>query len=704
MSTNGAFKNKNISALLHRSCGVIFVLTLLSLLLIAAVVFYVLNVGKHVQERVVTQNAADTAVIAGTTEITRTFNTIAMNNVQCVRNLALINILDSVPQALDYTITSFHERKDGDLTALHHVLEYQYYKCGPNIPWYKNLLKRALEGHPGSTSVVLPKLHELNEQICHDLYRHQGLTNYNHPKKDRHGDIWESIYAMSQQNQTLLETLNERMQIAASEAAGVNMPAKTYLGGLILPAELPVPIMKGHFSDFERPLKRGLLPGNDYTDFIRNDDVRTGLGDIDDPASNRGPWDTLFGWRDIDRKNTKDEIITTGIAQPPRRKQYYKGASDGSKYNTYGPQEWMIRKLFDGYDMNSPGALHPFDERVRDFSSYKLDYLFSGSPQPKIRFMYKPNWEVDLVRDDVRMRDHNDYTLKKYYKEMSKMKNRWEEGATMYLVCEMKSRFTSNPGLPATQGKTWNYVKRNKKPYPYVGYVDKYYPNRTNGPEYINDTYIRSQNYLNDYVYRIKAKYLTDPNNFEHGGDSEIGLQPRITGRNPDGTYTYAPQTVFWEIYYVFIARDFHDIPEGVKPITNPHNGFEMNLASSPAPYDFVHHYMTPNSTEAKRRLQFLSVAYQDDYAEFWPERFDKNRLTPKMVSISQARIFNNHSWDLWTQMWHTQLEPISDYAVWMDELGDRNISQIQTLDHGTMSELSYYLKSVKNMAKYGRH
>ncbi|QQE13115.1 hypothetical protein JD969_06540 [Planctomycetota bacterium] len=682
----------------HRYHGAIFILTLLSLLLIAAVVFYVLNVGKHIQGRVVTQNAADAAVMAGASEVARTFNTIAMNNTQIVRNLAAINLIHSIPQAVDYTITSDLEKKDGDLTAVFNALWYQHHSEGPFIPWYRTMLKRTLYGYRGSLTNVYPQIQELERLYIGKRGKINQLTKY---RDHGRGDLWKSIYTMHRQNTALVKSLNERMQLATWECAKTNIRESRESGGILLPVKIRTPIMIGHFDDFERPLKRGMLPGPDYTEFIRNDDLRTGFGHVDHPIENRGPWDTLFGWRELEGEEFDDnEIITASPGKPPRRRKYITSEHIKTAYRTYGPQEWMINKLFGSNDINSPGAYTLFDERIKDFSSYKLDYLFPGDRAPQIRRMYKPNWEIDLVVDNTRMHDINTYSIEQYHQEMKITPPPWAEGASLYLICEIKSRTAFNYGIPGTRGKTWNYIKRYELPYPYLASTR----DRKTGYALIQPETPISYKKINPHVEEYISSYKTDPNNFEHGGDSEINLPPRIVGRFPDGSFQYKSQKVYWLVYRVFLATDFHDLRQGTLPIPNPHEGFDRNLSSSPAPYDFIQGSMPAGNEQTEDRMKFLSVVYQDDRAEIWPDRFDRNRHYPNQVSVAQAKIYNNHSWDLWTQMWHAQLEPVQSYDTWADEYNEGDVLDIVHEDPEVIFELGKYLESVKKMSDYGKH
>ncbi len=88
-----------------RQRGAIMVIALLALVLLACLVFFVFNVGRHVAARVETQNAADSAAMSGASWVARSFNTVAMNNVESARLISLAAVLDAMPQAVRFTLT-----------------------------------------------------------------------------------------------------------------------------------------------------------------------------------------------------------------------------------------------------------------------------------------------------------------------------------------------------------------------------------------------------------------------------------------------------------------------------------------------------------------------------------------------------------------------------------------------------------------------
>src|SRR5690554_1398301 len=82
-----------------RRGGVVIVMTLIAIVLLAGMLFYVMNMGRATTARVTTQHSADAAAAAASGWVARSMNTVAMNNVEIARYIALINVLDSLPLA-----------------------------------------------------------------------------------------------------------------------------------------------------------------------------------------------------------------------------------------------------------------------------------------------------------------------------------------------------------------------------------------------------------------------------------------------------------------------------------------------------------------------------------------------------------------------------------------------------------------------------
>ncbi|MCK4277381.1 MAG: hypothetical protein KAX78_12755, partial [Phycisphaerae bacterium] len=54
-----------------------------------------------------------------------------------------------------------------------------------------------------------------------------------------------------------------------------------------------------------------------------------------------------------------------------------------------------------------------------------------------------------------------------------------------------------------------------------------------------------------------------------------------------------------------------------------------------------------------------------------WGQRFRNPNPTGSMLTVAQAKVFNNTSWDLWTQDWRVRLAPVTKWGYWVQELGD---------------------------------
>jgi putative Flp pilus-assembly TadE/G-like protein len=76
------------------------------------------------------------------------------------------------------------------------------------------------------------------------------------------------------------------------------------------------------------------------------------------------------------------------------------------------------------------------------------------------------------------------------------------------------------------------------------------------------------------------------------------------------------------------------------------------------------------------RPYEYLGVARDDRAPAAWRSRFRSSlrRLTHRSepvwtFAMAQAKVFNNSSWDLWTQDWRTQLAPLENWDLWVDRM-----------------------------------
>ncbi len=70
-----------------------------------------------------------------------------------------------------------------------------------------------------------------------------------------------------------------------------------------------------------------------------------------------------------------------------------------------------------------------------------------------------------------------------------------------------------------------------------------------------------------------------------------------------------------------------------------------------------------------RSNFTYLGVASRDATSAVWPQRFKLTNPLGSVVTVAQAKVFNNLSWGLWTQNWQAQLTPVSKWDQWVDRL-----------------------------------
>ena len=166
---------------------------------------------------------------------------------------------------------------------------------------------------------------------------------------------------------------------------------------------------------------------------------------------------------------------------------------------------------------------------------------------------------------------------------------------------------------------------------------------------------------LNAHVWRDKWEY-------EVNWDASIGI-PRT--QNPDGSFQ--THKVYRFDYFAFAGVN---VNPDVFP-RNPWQGFNKLAADSPAPINLDMNVVAEDNAGGKwEHLKFLAVARQTDRPQAWASRFQGGRPYPNLVAVAQARVFNDHSWDTWTQMWKAELEAVTNrdgspgFADWANAMG----------------------------------
>ncbi len=398
----------------HRR-GVVLIITLLALVFLASLVFYVFNLGHATQSRIETQNAADAAANAGAGWVARSMNTVAMNNVAMTRQLAMVNALDSLPKSVAFTL----EDQQAMLEATRGQLARG---TGPELQVRDDLkmIEQELTGQ-------VQMLEEVDDLFNDSSFDMRAITYYNAPGGER-GQLWQAMIALDELNQATVEVMGPIAQTAAVRAAEVNLYQAKQSDdqaqsrddalsgtGMLVPGLPQIAWKRGSFQDFEPPLLRGMTRQAEDTAFT------------DDWLKYRGPFDTVFGWHYVPPKY--------GKAPPnyPRIQDFGSSWSNGGQrsapiighqpyYLTYGMNSWIITHFdwlnfipngaINANPLGSEGPLHHsgFHRHFRRLANIKLKYLTGDLVTEQV---IDPRW-ITSYTDAQRIKQAEEPKIQEY--------------------------------------------------------------------------------------------------------------------------------------------------------------------------------------------------------------------------------------------------------------------------------------------------
>jgi hypothetical protein len=683
----------------RRERGVVLVIAILGLALIAGLVFYVFNVGRHVQRRVEAQHAADSAAIGGASWVARSLNTVAMNNVEMTRLIATVNVLDASDEALH---PAYHEAD-----KLYHSLERQIpasaddQNAGAAIPDNPRPDDQASVDYDFANEQERRIVRSAMRPVVEDLYKdyqklrplHQRLEGPSEPaayaKDDGNLDIraytfyngpagrgrlWEAFHALGAYSRATMRSLSQLAGLSAREMGQANLDETG--DALLVPWAVDIPWQTGTFNDFRQPVQQGILPV-----------------DVDDPQTRRGPFDVLFGWRVQDKRrgdipedaewvpNDPDNQDSPGGPRDPSGQR--PGDPDGNSggrwvppppiltdgYRVYGPQQFLLSDL--------PRARFYYSDfyEWRDrFANWKLRYLFRGLSPREYRL---PVWVTD-------------------WRKIQQVAGSGRIEETKFFRLEVQSHlkaddpdFLQPPG--SEEPPTWRLTD--------------------GGGDLTNhDSY--SPWMFHDWTERNTPRLPFDnpdprtwqPNlaqwKDQFGGSGNLLMQAAVK-RVGETAWRLRLRTTdpYYKWRYVYFVLAGVDIGEQ-QTVRDPHNFADRSALPGPVMLDRA---QMPNELEKRRRAHFtyLGLAQQSTQSAFWPAAFDANRPYSKAVGLAQASVFNNHSRDLWTQMWQARLEPIEQYPAWVDRLTQQanERGSVPGLDAQASGALQSYLKRTEALA-----
>lgn len=610
-----------------RPRGVVLLITLLALMLIGSLVFYVFNTGQAVQQRVATQNAADAAVISGAAWVARSMNTAAMSNVGMARLIAYVCVLDATDEALQ---PAYAQSK-----ALHDALAAEEAGDGGASGGEGRMLQGQMQAVVADYAHDLVVLQPLKQTFkapqSPSQYASPGghldvrTQTFVHGPGGR-GTLWASIYAMDGLGEAAMTHAGNLARQAAMRLGRADMQADGAV--MCLPGRVAVPWHKGVWEDFKRPVSDGLLPQS-----------------VDDKQMNRGPWDTVFGFRD---QAFKWELVQQGVwhsgghsvasgpggpgglgprehssghwdPRPQRRK-----VADG--YQVFGPMNWMLRNLRYGKLKESP-----FYQWRDLFAQWKLGYAFDGNTEKTFR---KPVWLTDWSGIEAAAKSGGIVSTKMF---VVRVESDVQAGSAEYL----------SPG---------SYTLET------AGKVETF-----SGDWSVNsDPCARDTNDPRAWEKKLELWRRKCPAFKKLGKAEQAQWQAAKYVRLDDRTWRFGSPMVrdgkqVWQyMYYTVLGVD---VGKAVA-VRNPFNFH--GAEARPVPIELDQQALgAANQAGRMRYLNLLAIAQDGGKSAIWGSQFDKRRVYPHGVAIAQAEVFNNHSWDLWTQMWHARLVPVSGFGQW---------------------------------------
>ncbi len=389
-------------------------------------VLFVLNFGQHINHRVACQNAADAAAISAATQLAKSFNTIAADNVGIARELALVVVLDSQPVHIAESLKQAQ--------ALHQAVVGQLSRgAGAGEP-LDAPTQTALAYLRDELAVEANQLSAASDAFAAiDVPKYTQYVDPNATGDPPHGAFWRAARDLARLSDSTLESAPAAAQMNAYDYGRASQADQAFAIP-ILPA---FPVVKAQWGDWHKDpnhlmslLVNGWLPENAF-----EPNVRAALADPE-PYSNdqikalvlhSGPFAKLFelypsingSWRSTDLGAVNGEapaappsIYDAGGWYPP---QYTPPAAshEVTGYRARGPVNWMQEQIwsFWFYGRSGTGALkyslpHQFSQPgprllYRQLESAKLKYMFDpnlmGTGDSQLLNYHVQQWESNFT-------------------------------------------------------------------------------------------------------------------------------------------------------------------------------------------------------------------------------------------------------------------------------------------------------------------
>jgi hypothetical protein len=683
--------------------GQVLVITLLAITLLVGLIFYVYNVGMVVNRRLEMQNAADAVAISGANWMARSMNVVAVNNITQARLLALVAVMDALPVAAEMTIVE-EDRENAGEGTLRGGLEAQLARGVPHSSiergdFLRNGLERILREMQRADETQIQALRALDASFDSDDERQREggypiarATHYRHGGGGSapQGELWRGIFALGNMSEATALSAGELAQANAIRFGRDNNAQLAFM----VPADPHLPAKLGSFDDFgvvlmdrlrvgsyEARLHRSnlvnrLRSSRDVLVAVENLGVRGGaIPDFEYPHR-LGPFARRYRWRHGYHVGGSSDRI--GDSQYNRAGPAGHGGGELAGYVTFGPFDWALRQITHRFGLTGAHGgqadTSRFSHHLRRVATLKLAYMFGLDAPQEIQ--YAQYWITDYNEAKQFNEDNPGQILRtQYYWAAVNSTVSWDSPLWLREGSQFYGNITplDNPPAamwtwPATRvNRWWDIETRRIAPDARLAQRIADRGPVPRGRRFINDRWQVTSELRNirweragDYVWRVKMELGVDQ-------DVRLGLQ-----RQFDAEGNVILHTVYSVGWYVFRGAEVRD----PVLITNPTNWLAGDprprpilLDTSEGDYDPYAYPLDPDQGWRRENYMFLGVARHSDEANAWPQQFRSANPAGHMLTVAQAKLFNNSSWDLWTADWQVQLAPVTGWAEWTDRL-----------------------------------
>jgi len=680
----GSLKNRNNTSRLHHRSGVVLVMTLLSLVLLVGLIFYVYNLSQQVNSRLALQQSADAAAISGSTWMARSMNQVAMNNVAQTKLLASVVVLDSLPLATELGLNDASAWADALNAQCINLPRSSTSAVGVSAREreFLRLGLMTLRDRMVRQRDILDAMHESLKD-----FPMERLTYYAEPGQSGgpYGELWRGAVALTELSQA---TALSSGVLAQNNAVRWGMESDVTLRTAFLtPIRPTMPATLGRFADFGYPLAGR---ENVFSDSAAlRSPWRAGRGGNVNPSQGGsipdmvypyrlGPWARLHRWRDPLYSQMDGEWIPgtrqvrsaddSGPSGPAgRRAQSNQGGGTQWQgveigYRTYGPLEWALRRMDswaqpwtsnNGRAVNGELDVTRFGGGggyMRRLCNDKLRYMFYDSPP---RTIHKPRWiwpaSYDRAHAQASANPGQVHEVTLFVIEIVSSvpqgSQGWLSGGT-YRVNVPASVSPVSPDDP--DHRPYRIDVPNASPWQdaEAGWPD---------PDKWGLTKVGNHIWRDDYYFWTTS-------------DPEIGIQLQ---RDALGEPIY--QKVYVRSFYVWGGIDVGSSEE----VGNPCNWSDDAVLPAPLllvanPFDEEGDYnpttLDPDVGYRRRYFTFLGAA-QMNTPPLVMNAFGTGSPSGRTVAFAQAKVFNPSSFDLWTQDWQAAMMPVTRMDDWLERM-----------------------------------